>query len=265
MWAELMHITRKVSPDEVSGVGEIEIVEDTMFVSKIYLIGQKVDTGSTEFDSASFAKFLIRHEHPEKLKLWWHTHGAGGVFWSSTDTDTIRTLRGVSEWLVSLVLNRQGEYMGRLDMATPVVLPSVKLVIKMDEKLSSEAKKEWDKEIKEKVTKDELPLEADLQLPLDTRSPSFINRDEWRSRVCGDCATFDRDGKEGCFRNFLEVCFQNTPACSQFEEFELSIAGEAVEENESDSQRMDEVARLTEELNDMKPVAEKKRGKPKKD
>lgn len=229
IWGELMYITRKASPDEVSGVAEIEIVEDMMFVTEIHLIKQACSSGSTVFDPPEFAKFLSGHKHPERLKLWWHTHGGGGVFWSPTDTGTIRTLRGIADWLVSLVLNSNGEYLSRLDMATPVGLPPIKLVVKMDEKLSFEVKEKWDKEIQEKMFSDEfLPQGGDEgQLALVDRNPLFVGKYAWRSSICGDCVYFDRISDDGCrVRLTSQTRFRESPACRLFEPFELTVEEE---------------------------------------
>jgi hypothetical protein len=83
----------------------------------------------------------------EKLKLHWHSHADMGVFHSGTDEDNYATLQN-GEYLVSLVINRSGSFLGRVDYQSPVSFSvsgvPIYLVVKVDD-ISEKVKINLDK------------------------------------------------------------------------------------------------------------------------
>ncbi len=109
---------------EISGLGQIEIVNDTDFaVTALHLLNQLVTSGSTELDAAAIADFMEVAMDTgmdlESIKLWWHSHGHGSVFWSTTDETAIANLSNAG-WMLSIVGNKRNEYLARLDIYVPV-------------------------------------------------------------------------------------------------------------------------------------------------
>lgn len=112
------------SVGEISGIGRVELLGDEGFlVSEIRLIAQVNSCVSTELDEEALSDFLVelveRGHDPSAWKLWWHKHPFG-VFWSGTDEATC--LRFANKWMLSVVANPQREYLGRIDVYSPIHL-----------------------------------------------------------------------------------------------------------------------------------------------
>ena len=104
---------------EISGLGEV-VDYPTMglvFVKDLHVLKQECSFGTTEIDEEAAAKFYTQLEIEQfnLIKCWWHSHGNGGVFWSSTDNDHIETLSNGSSWYLSIVSNTRGQHRARLD------------------------------------------------------------------------------------------------------------------------------------------------------
>lgn len=108
------------APGEVSGMAKTSINGDgDIVVVDIELFEQECTGGTTDIDDASMAKFMhLMSQRGESLKswnLWWHTHANMNVFWSGTDTGTINAHKDAYDFLVSVVTNKKGEFLGRID------------------------------------------------------------------------------------------------------------------------------------------------------
>lgn len=106
---------------EVGGVGYCTADEDgNVVVDHVFLLPQEVDSGSVEFAPDATAIAIERSyldERAEDLRFSWHSHGELDTFWSNTDDSAIeKYLEGGAEWLVSLVVNRKGSRLGRIDV-----------------------------------------------------------------------------------------------------------------------------------------------------
>lgn len=218
--SELMYIVKKVAPDEVSGLGEVEVQDGKIIVTRIFLLPQIVSGGSTVMETAGLAAFLGAYDNPEKLKLWWHSHGQGSVFWSTTDTATIKMLMGMGEWLLSVVFNSHGEYLGRLDVMKPVPLPPLSVSLSSEVVLSKERREVLNVMIKERVKKEKVVNKRDGEdepdtLPDVSESPLL----QWMSSVCGDCFFFDRVNGKTCNLKHEDTHSMMSRACNQFTHF----------------------------------------------
>ena len=110
---------------EVSGLGLVEEQTDdgglitALKITKVFLPKQTCTGANTELDQDSVARVMMEIPEPSKLRLWWHSHGDMDTFWSGTDDDTIRRLAN-DGLLLSVVLNKAGKMLARLDQFTPL-------------------------------------------------------------------------------------------------------------------------------------------------
>jgi len=106
---------------EVSGYGKSIMTEEgDILIIDIALFDQECSSSSTNLDVSALAKFMYeKTQGGESLKnwnVWWHTHGDLGVFWSGTDDDTIEEHVKNNKKLISIVTNKEGELLGRVDV-----------------------------------------------------------------------------------------------------------------------------------------------------
>ena len=239
LWEEVMFITRKVAPYEVSGLCEIEVVRPgRMEVRRIHLLQQKCELGETELSSKQVAKLqsdLIREYDGEDegsenwlLKLWFHTHGEGTTFWSSVDEATCKGLRVSGEWFVSLVVNTEGEALARIDGEGEFGPFMTVVDVRVASTLSQQQKEALEKEIKEKVT-------LVKRLPPHTNThPASMKKELARlktiipDKTCGECGEFqpskEDGGVSGLCKRFGEEVLASSPACGVVLEGDKSAA-----------------------------------------
>lgn len=108
---------------EVSGLGEVAYLPDSneFRVSDVMIFEQKTTGATTDLDEEAVAKFLVdtiqAGKDPSAFRVWWHSHANMSVFWSTTDTSTIEKFR--NEWMISIVGNKSGENLVRIDQYRP--------------------------------------------------------------------------------------------------------------------------------------------------
>lgn len=116
-------------PQEISGLGYAhldKLPNGDLLLSNPMLFEQEVNFNETDLSQGDIGKFMFEMVKsggdPENLKMWWHSHGSGSVFWSKhQDEKTIANLRRFGmEFLVSIVGNHFGDYLLRLDIFKPV-------------------------------------------------------------------------------------------------------------------------------------------------
>lgn len=143
--------------DEVSGLGEVVCTDGALVVTGIHLLEQESSRASTEFTDDAIAKFLVECANKEidtsTLRVWWHSHADMGVFWSTTDRDTTRGLSDNMPWLLSIVGNKAGEFLVRLDMKEPIICSMDKLELEVIRLPEESFVKQIKDELEEKVTK----------------------------------------------------------------------------------------------------------------
>lgn len=158
VFAKVMHWVNK-SNDEVSGFGKvIHHAETGVFeVVEAYLLKQRNGAVHTDIDGQSLAKLMYTSKDaPGELKWWWHSHVNMQVFWSGTDTATIRELGGQG-WIIATVFNKREEHRSALCyQATTPFGNSVELRDEIPTFILddfSEKTSEWDKEYDDNVEK----------------------------------------------------------------------------------------------------------------
>lgn len=111
----------ELCPAEISRLGEVEVQGDRFVVTDIFPLRQKGSPSETELDPEHLCEFLSRclpqGKDPASLRVWWHSHGEMDVHWSRTDQETIEEFPG--EYLISIVGNKRGQFLCRLDIFVP--------------------------------------------------------------------------------------------------------------------------------------------------
>lgn len=111
----------ELCPVEISGLGEVELRGDQFLVTDLFLLPQKVSPSETELDPQQLCEFLsqclVQGKDPASLRVWWHSHGEMDLHWSRTDRETIKAFPG--EYLISIVGNKGGQFLCRLDIFAP--------------------------------------------------------------------------------------------------------------------------------------------------
>ncbi len=120
--ARKLQLYQILCPFEISGLGEIEVLPSGFLVEDLFLLKQRCHHAYTELLPEGTARFLIsmieQGKDPAKLKLWWHSHSEMDVFWSPMDDYTARGFE--NDYMLSLVTNKAGEYLCRLDLYQPL-------------------------------------------------------------------------------------------------------------------------------------------------
>lgn len=140
---------------EVNGLGSVERNGNDFVIEDVFLIKQ-ISSGpllSVEFDQKAHSAFLYewlkKYGDTSKLKFQWHSHANATAFFSPEDIDTIRGY--MSDFMVSLVMNKYGEYKCRVDLYEPFHLSlETQLFIKVPH-LSKNIVDECVREITEKI------------------------------------------------------------------------------------------------------------------
>ncbi len=114
----------QVANGEISGLGTVTRLGNDFLITAVHLFEQESTGASTDLSSEDVSKFLleaVRAElEPSQLKLWWHSHATMDVFWSETDKNTSNNFS--NGWMLSVVGNKEGKYLCRLDLYEPIRL-----------------------------------------------------------------------------------------------------------------------------------------------
>lgn len=95
---------------EISGLGTIKPLDNGDILVTDAILCKQINTGtSTDIDAADISKAMFELKDVDgELRFWWHSHVNMSVFWSGTDTDTIKEL-GANGYFVSTVFNKKRE------------------------------------------------------------------------------------------------------------------------------------------------------------
>lgn len=117
---------------ECGGMAQVERIEhkfddgDIEYeyrISEIFLPNQCNTGSTTDINAEEMGKLLeeliAQDKDTSKLRGHWHSHVNMSVFHSGTDSDNYDDLR-TGSWLVSIVANKKGDLLGRVDFYEPV-------------------------------------------------------------------------------------------------------------------------------------------------
>ncbi len=111
----------RLCPAEIAGLGSVTPYPQGFLIQDVFVLPQLVTDSEAELDQEALfgflAKFVGDGGDPSSIQLWWHSHGGGDVYWSDTDLETIERFPGLR--VISVVGNRQGELLCRLDLFAP--------------------------------------------------------------------------------------------------------------------------------------------------
>jgi hypothetical protein len=142
-----------ICKDEISALGCVSHKNGDFLIHDIHLFEQAVTSGSTDMSPGDVSKFLYEYvragKNPEDLKFWWHSHATMGVFWSGIDEGTITRFN--NGWMISMVSNKQGNHLVRLDIFDPLRLV-LELPLEVTYDVTAKDRDEIAKEISEKVS-----------------------------------------------------------------------------------------------------------------
>lgn len=121
VWQKLMSYVL-VCPTEVNGFGLITRVADTIFVlDDVLITDQEATGGGVDVGVDTMTKFItdltMQGVDIGKLRLQWHSHVDLDAFFSGIDTNNIE--RYAKGWVLSIVVNKRGEFDARLDVFEP--------------------------------------------------------------------------------------------------------------------------------------------------
>lgn len=155
-WRKMLKYTQKAAPNEIMGLGKIKRIDDDFYVSDIFII--KHDSFSPDGvniteSAAQFVYELVqKNESPADYKFCWHSHIDSPTAWSSIDEETATNFN--NEYMISLVLNVDGDYALRFDMFKPVKMTiynlPLKIILPDNKKLDEEVAKEIEEKLKPK-------------------------------------------------------------------------------------------------------------------
>lgn len=145
---------------EVSGFGKVHYYkeEDCFFVLDAYLVKQEGSGAATEIDQTALGQLMFKTKDiPGLLNFWWHSHVNMSVFWSGTDTDTIKEL-GAQGLCVATVFNKKGEMHSAVcakmtGMFGDKVTFWDDVKTEIDSETPEEVLAQWDKEFDDTVTR----------------------------------------------------------------------------------------------------------------
>lgn len=146
---------------ECSGMGITRVVGDTIYIDDIQMLKQKNGAAHTDINEDAVTKLMFDwRERPGEINFWWHSHVNMGVFWSGTDTATIKQL-GQHGLCVASVFNKKGEIRTAVACKINVPFCDQPQVIIFDEiplmvaplAIDDEIKAAWTKEHEENVSR----------------------------------------------------------------------------------------------------------------
>jgi len=117
----------QVSTVEISGLGKCkyDASKHAYIVSDVWLLEQENGPTTTDIEASAAAKLLYETRETEgDLNFWWHSHVNMAVFWSGTDTDTIKEF-GDNGYCLATVFNKKREMRSAFYQGANGFLPSV--------------------------------------------------------------------------------------------------------------------------------------------
>ncbi len=202
---------------EVSGLGivrEVKALNGTFlyfYVEDIHLLEQQSGAADTVLDDTSVGEYLCEMAESgldiSLVKLWWHSHGELKVFWSVTDEACIERLAS-SSYLVSIVTNKAGDMLARVDIYRPFHVTVKEVATEVDYPIDPELREFCEEEFRGKVRetsmtigvvqRDELPpppphiddLDAEVEALERLVSDGKMSVEEYEDRV-HDLVTMD--------------------------------------------------------------------------
>jgi len=140
----------QLASGEINGLGIVEKKRNDFIITNAFILKQKVSRASAEIDPMALNQYVAECEDPSKLVLQWHSHGDGPVYFSRRDIATISGWLG--DYIISLVVNKKGDYLCRLDLFKPFYIGlkvPLLVILPLEETLFSYCRKEIELKVEE--------------------------------------------------------------------------------------------------------------------
>lgn len=151
---EKLDLYVEIASGEISGLGKVEKIEECLVITDILLFEQQASSSYTNIDPKPVLKLLRdiadQNGDPSVLKLWWHSHANMDTFWSGTDNTTMAGL-AQDGWMLSLELNKKGNYKLCFLLYSPIKTAVDDLILKVYHPPDDKLRKAIEEEIKAKV------------------------------------------------------------------------------------------------------------------
>lgn len=137
---------------EINGLGTVERRGNDFLITEAFILDQEAGVATAEIDPMTLNQFVGECREPEKLKFQWHSHGRIPAFFSTEDTSTIA--RYFNDFMISLVVSKNGEYQCRLDLFRPfraVFRVNIEILLPFGKDLIEYCRKEIKQKIKPKI------------------------------------------------------------------------------------------------------------------
>ena len=143
---------------EISGLAKVKHENGIFTVSDVIVLPQTVSGASTVLSQDGLAEFLdevVKNGgDPSEWRCWWHSHANMDCFWSQTDEATIEDFdleQEANNWWLSVVVNKAGTVLSRLDVFQPVriTLDRLSWGFVPDENLRAQVLQEIETNVKE--------------------------------------------------------------------------------------------------------------------
>jgi hypothetical protein len=146
---------------EINGFGLVDYQPSSGLIrlSDAFITKQDASMQGVEIDDADLHRHMYALSKkgiaPSRVKFQWHSHVGMPVYFSDIDTQNIDRWSG--DLLVSLVVNKHGEWRCRLDLYTPLRL-SFDIQLEIEWPVASELlQQQVAADMSEKVTKQKRP------------------------------------------------------------------------------------------------------------
>lgn len=150
-WLKILEYAKQC-PTEISGFGSIILNGDgDAEVNELFPLLNQECTG---VETAPDLLPLVQSPFSKRVGLWWHSHVNMDCFWSPTDEACIAELGETKlNYLLSIVVNKRGEYKARFDYFKPYPMFMDDLKVEVQYKFPQKEISSIAREIKDKVRK----------------------------------------------------------------------------------------------------------------
>jgi hypothetical protein len=155
VWQKMMAFV-DACPEEVNGFGYLEqYSENALLLTDVFILEQFVTPASANCSAETIGRHLTQMmrdgEDLAKMRFQWHSHVNGSVYYSSIDTNAIDSSYLNAPWMISMVLNKLGEHVCRIDFFKNFRLSlgmEVRIVTVRDRELEAFARQEIVEKVK---------------------------------------------------------------------------------------------------------------------
>lgn len=109
---------------EINGFGSVKCVDNCFTITDVFILKQYVTPAHVDVDPKALNQLIYqlvkKGRDSSNLKFQWHSHASLPSFFSPEDVGT--TGNYMNDYMISLVINKAGEYRARIDLFKPFQL-----------------------------------------------------------------------------------------------------------------------------------------------